>query len=237
MRHILDRQPQEKSQELLEPELPWYMQEKPCRPPSVTGMYRQPPTHKDSYRQPPPTHKDSYRQPPTHRDMFRQPLRDSYYQPSDNDSYYQSPTKDSYRQWSAENDTYLEDTEDRFDHSEQPEAAASLPWYSDTPESRKTLPSAFLCKVKRESCSRSNFAANLVRKLFSVEERRKSNVRGKLGKQQLDPNRMEQIRQATMEMYPCETRENEAHVWTYCCKAVDESCRRLNRAKENVNPN
>ena len=83
----------------------------------------------------------------------------------------------------------------------------------------------FLYEVKSQSCSRSNFAANLVRKLFREDERRQSNVNGKLGKKKLDTKRMQQIRKAVFQMYPCESRENEIHVWAYCCKAVDESCR------------
>ena len=37
-------------------------------------------------------------------------------------------------------------------------------------------------KVRLQSCSRSNFCANMVHQLFTVEERMSSNVQGKLGK-------------------------------------------------------
>ena len=84
-------------------------------------------------------------------------------------------------------------------------------------------------EVRLLSCSRSNFCANMVRQLFTVEERMRSNVRGKLGKSQLDPARLAVIRQAALQMYPLGTGEREELVWRQCIKAIDESCRRLKR--------
>lgn len=96
--------------------------------------------------------------------------------------------------------------------------------------------------VKRQSCSRNNFATNMVRKLFPLEERRISNVKGVLGKKQLDPEILSQIREATFQMYPCDSGEKQDTSWRVCCKAIDESCRRFNkerekqRMKENIPP-
>lgn len=96
------------------------------------------------------------------------------------------------------------------------------------------IPGSLITAVKMQSCSRSNFAVNLVRRLFTTEERKNSNVRGVLGKKKLNPEMMLKVREATFQLFPCDTMENESHVWTYCCKAIDESCRRLNRpGKEN----
>ena len=91
------------------------------------------------------------------------------------------------------------------------------------------------CRGKDAERSRSNFAVNLVRRLFTTEERKISNVKGVMGKRKLDPDVMQQIKGATFQLFPCDTMENEGHVWTYCCKAIDECCHRLNRVKEKEN--
>ena len=70
---------------------------------------------------------------------------------------------------------------------------------------------------------------NLVRRLFTTEERKISNVKGVMGKRKLDPDVMQQIKGATFQLFPCDTMENEGHVWTYCCKTINEYCCRLNR--------
>ena len=68
---------------------------------------------------------------------------------------------------------------------------------------------SFLIDIQRKSCSRNNFVTNLVCQVIPLEERRVSNVRGVLGKEQLNPDKMEQVRVATLQMYPCSTGENE----------------------------
>ena len=55
------------------------------------------------------------------------------------------------------------------------------------------------------------------------------NVRGKLGKSQLDPARLAVVHQAALQIYPLGTGEREEVVWRHCIKAIDESCRRLKR--------
>ena len=86
-------------------------------------------------------------------------------------------------------------------------------------------------EVRLQSCSRSNFCSNMVRRLYSVEERKRSNVRGKLGKSKLDPSRLAIVRQTAFQVYPLATGEREETVWRHCIKAIDESCRRLNRVR------
>ena len=61
---------------------------------------------------------------------------------------------------------------------------------------------------------------------YSLEERRVSNVKGKLGKQQLPPKRMEKVRKAVVEQYPVEGFENEKDTWADCVRAIDESGRK-----------
>ena len=43
------------------------------------------------------------------------------------------------------------------------------------------------------------------------------------------PTRMKKVKEAMMQMHPCEAREIKVNVWVTCCKDVDESCRRLDR--------
>ena len=69
----------------------------------------------------------------------------------------------------------------------------------------------------------------MVRRLFSLEERRSSNVKGKLGKGQLDPGRLLLVRQSALEVFPLAGGECEDVAWKQCIKAIDEACRRLNR--------
>ena len=97
--------------------------------------------------------------------------------------------------------------------------------------------------VKKRSCSRNNFATNMVRELLSIEEWKKSNVKGVLGKEKIDSKKLENVQEATFHMYPCNSGEKEDQSWKMCCKAINESCRRFNKEreknklKENVPPN
>lgn len=86
----------------------------------------------------------------------------------------------------------------------------------------------YLARLKRESCSWANFATNLVRKAFSADVRRTSNVRGQ-GKPALDPVIMAEIENTTFMQYPLETGEKRKIAWSVCVKAIDESARRLRR--------
>ena len=87
----------------------------------------------------------------------------------------------------------------------------------------------FLVSTRAVSCSRGNFAANLNRTWFSMEERLISNVRGKNKKKQLSPQRMRRIYDATFQMYPMSSKENEKDTWAECIKAIDSSNRQLKR--------
>ena len=54
-------------------------------------------------------------------------------------------------------------------------------------------------EIRLQSCSRSNFCANMVRQLYTAEERKSSNVKGKLGKYPLDPVRLASVRKSALE--------------------------------------
>jgi len=117
------------------------------------------------------------------------------------------------------------------------------PVEAPAPESSASVPShdlhftpSFLASIRARSCSRQNFAVNLVRSLFTVNERKVSNVAGVLGKKKLDPKRIVRIKEATFQTYPLEAGETIVGAWALCIKSIDESCRRLNRipkGKEN----
>ena len=64
---------------------------------------------------------------------------------------------------------------------------------------------------------------------YTEEERRQSNVHGKLGKKQLSPNRMEELRKAVFEQYPLEGFEKEKNAWADCVRAIDEAGRKLKK--------
>ena len=103
--------------------------------------------------------------------------------------------------------------------------------------SQNEFSTSFLVDTKVKSSSRANFAARLVRNLYTEEECKISNVRGVLGKCKLSHTCLDRIKEATIQMYPCDSGENLAQVWTNCCKAIDGTCCRLNRKpKENIPP-
>lgn len=64
------------------------------------------------------------------------------------------------------------------------------------------MDSDVLVKLRHASASRRNFSANVMRKVFSKAEREVSNVRGKLGKSQLDPEKIEHVKTVTFRMFP-----------------------------------
>lgn len=76
--------------------------------------------------------------------------------------------------------------------------------------------------LSRASASRKNFAANLVRKIFTVEERASSNVKGVLGKQKLDPQRSSYVQKETFRMFPLESEESQLGVlvWELLMKPI-----------------
>ena len=101
----------------------------------------------------------------------------------------------------------------------------------DVKENTEEFTFAFLMDVKSQSCSRANLASKLVKHLFTKEERKNSNVKGVVGKSQLDPKRLIKIKESVFQIWPCETGETQSSAWNQCCKAIDEAGRRLNKKK------
>jgi len=82
--------------------------------------------------------------------------------------------------------------------------------------------SQLFCK----SCSRPNFAVNLVRELFSEDIRKISNVSGR-GKKRLDEEKMAYIKATVFQFHPCPQAEKISEKWKECVIMIDESNRRL----------
>ena len=91
------------------------------------------------------------------------------------------------------------------------------------------LSSDEIARIKSSSTSRMNFAAKMNRHLFSVDERKACNVRGKMGKSMLDPDRIKYIRENAFRLYPLQDNEIDWRAWSACIVAIDESNRRLNK--------
>ena len=85
-----------------------------------------------------------------------------------------------------------------------------------------------LTKWFMRSCSRRNFAANLVRQLFSKEIRCISNVAGR-GKAMLDPVKISFVKSTCFEYFPLAGTEKLDDEWQKCVISIDESSRRLNK--------
>lgn len=89
----------------------------------------------------------------------------------------------------------------------------------------------YLIVSRGKSCSRRNFAVNLVRYLFTSEDMAMSNCSGTRGKSRLEPERMAVVRRVTFALWPVEEKEDLGSEWAKCIYSIDEACRRLNRPK------
>lgn len=97
-----------------------------------------------------------------------------------------------------------------------------------------------LSLIRANSCSRENFASKLVKRMFSIEERSTSNVKGVLGKKKFNEPKMAYIQKLTFENFPCASAEQKK-CWAKCVRAIDSANRTLCRSiktanKENETP-
>ncbi len=78
--------------------------------------------------------------------------------------------------------------------------------------------------VHRQSNSRKNFAARLMKKSLTEEERKTSKCHGKRGKDRLDPTRLGVVREITYRYYPLRQGGiKEKDYWTKeCVKVIDD---------------
>lgn len=93
----------------------------------------------------------------------------------------------------------------------------------------KAITSELLYNLRMRSCSRANFSVNLVREIFSITERKESNVKGIKGKKKLNELKLQQVKSNAFSLYPLTSGEQQHTAWRLCERAIDESCRRLNR--------
>ena len=80
-------------------------------------------------------------------------------------------------------------------------------------------------------------SSKLVKELFAVEERAMPNVKGIMGKNKLDEQKIAYVQAVTFENYPCPSSEQKA-AWSKCVKAIDTAnralCRTVKAMKENL---
>lgn len=91
------------------------------------------------------------------------------------------------------------------------------------------LPSSQLTSIFLKSKTRRNFAALLVKRLFDVETRLKSNVSGR-GKEQLDPEIIKYVKAKAFEFYECPQSDIKEE-WAKCVVSIDEKSRALKKLK------
>lgn len=99
---------------------------------------------------------------------------------------------------------------------------------SDTVPMEELLTTAELTQIFVKSCSRKNFASCLVRRLFDINTRLRSNVNGR-GKDRLDEKKIKYVRRKAFEFFPLTSGEKEVEEWSKCVAAIDESSRRLKK--------
>ena len=117
----------------------------------------------------------------------------------------------------------------------EPELSFCLPVCSsmpDHPSEHSWLSPVDVSKVRKVSCSRDNFAANLGAKIFSCEERTACNVKGVLGKKKFNEEQIMYIRQLTFDEYPITSTENKKKCWASSVRAIDSKNRQLCRRKK-----
>ena len=87
-------------------------------------------------------------------------------------------------------------------------STSAPPNQPEQPEGEFGLAMRRILAVRNSSCSRENFASNVVKELFAKEERMKSNVKGMFGKAKFDERKIEYVRLKTFELFPLGATEN-----------------------------
>eukprot|EP00111_Clytia_hemisphaerica_P023631 TCONS_00069676-protein len=97
------------------------------------------------------------------------------------------------------------------------------------------IPASVIEKVFIESRSRANFAKNLTFAIYSKEERYNRNCTGRVfgraqNKQQLDPEKLAAVKEATFNKYPCGPNLVDITWRKECITAIDSGLRNEHRA-------
>ena len=99
----------------------------------------------------------------------------------------------------------------------------TLPEDLDFPISRDNL-----IALQVKSNSTMNFAVRLLRELFTPDELYGRNISGVRGKDQVDPTRVEMIKDILFKIYRTSPADKEL-LWRYCRKAMDSFLRKMHR--------
>jgi len=124
--------------------------------------------------------------------------------------------------------TTLDDTS--FDaNNVQDQSLLSVDSATTEQSSKELLSLAEITPIFTKSRNRHNFAALLVKHLFDVPTRMRSNVAGR-GKEKLDPEIIKYIKTKVFEYYECNPSEIKKE-WARCVTAIDEKSRALRKLK------
>ena len=101
-----------------------------------------------------------------------------------------------------------------------------------------TLPSDLNFPISRDniialqakSNSTMNFAVRLMREMFTLDELEGKNIAGARGKDRVDPNRVEIIKDIVFQVYRTSPSDRD-YVWRCCRKAMDSFMRRMKRER------
>ena len=85
-----------------------------------------------------------------------------------------------------------------------------------------------LIALQARSNSTMNFAVRLLRELFTPDELFGRNISGVRGKDQVDPRRVEMIKEILFKIYRTSPADKEL-LWRYCRKAMDSFLRKMQR--------
>jgi len=104
--------------------------------------------------------------------------------------------------------------------------------------SENTLPNDLNFPISRDniialqakSTSTMNFAVRLMREMFTLDELEGKNIAGARGKDRVDPNRVEIIKDIVFQVYRTSPSDRD-YVWRCCRKAMDSFMRRMKRER------
>ena len=86
-----------------------------------------------------------------------------------------------------------------------------------------------LTGLLRPKPARNGLCLMLTNKLDSITYLQHSNAKGKMGKQRLNEQTTDLVKSNSFHLYPLATSEQQLSARKNCIKAIDESCRKLNR--------
>lgn len=84
--------------------------------------------------------------------------------------------------------------------------------------------------MQAKSTSTMNFAVRLMREMFTLDELEGKNISGARGKDRVDPNRVEIIKDIVFQVYRTSPSDRD-YVWRCCRKAMDSFMRRMKRER------